>query len=383
MGAGAYSVNLRDQNTGITNSTLAPGTSLPQTIVAGHAYRWSVASCASATGGNNTTNCPNRSSTWAFGVQGTTTAWLWPVKGEDTRNVVSQPYADYDDGKKDYYHTALDIAVPNNTEIVSAAPGTVARLIFNESSTDCQIHNGGSGCPDHGDGNTIVIQNTPNAVYSQYQHLADFDATLQGQVTSTCAQNANNPLEYDCYNTGPMVTAGQTIGHSGGSGYGSANFWPYHLHFEVKDFSTIAPPGIKEWGYTSVFPDFDGYFDPMIYVDSTMSITPIRVTITPAGNGVTLRIGPRQNYPAPPFKPGYGYNNKDTVYWARQTAPASPGCSGGWYQIYQGPPEDSQYPPNTFTNYFHETFNENGKVFGMLPSVWVCRGDSGVVWVSP
>jgi len=70
-GAGAYSVGLRDQTTGIlADIPLVTGTSTSQPIVAGHSYKWDVASCISVGGGDNTTNCPNRSGDWFFSAQG-------------------------------------------------------------------------------------------------------------------------------------------------------------------------------------------------------------------------------------------------------------------------------------------------------------------------
>ena len=69
-GAGAYSVGLRDQNTGVlANIPLVTGTSYTANVTTGHAYVWDVASCSTYSGGDNTSNCPNRTSNWSFSVQ--------------------------------------------------------------------------------------------------------------------------------------------------------------------------------------------------------------------------------------------------------------------------------------------------------------------------
>src|SRR5207253_9717925 len=35
-------------------------------VVQGHSYAWDIASCSTLAGGDNTTNCPNRTSNWTF-----------------------------------------------------------------------------------------------------------------------------------------------------------------------------------------------------------------------------------------------------------------------------------------------------------------------------
>ena len=73
-GAGAYSVGLRDQTTGaLANMPLLTGTSYTASVIQGHSYTWDVASCVSPSSGDNTTNCPNRTSNWSFTVQAATT----------------------------------------------------------------------------------------------------------------------------------------------------------------------------------------------------------------------------------------------------------------------------------------------------------------------
>jgi hypothetical protein len=70
-GAGAYSVGLRDTTTNIlANLPLTTGTSVTASVIQGHAYAWDVASCSSAGGADNTTNCPNRAGNRTFTVQG-------------------------------------------------------------------------------------------------------------------------------------------------------------------------------------------------------------------------------------------------------------------------------------------------------------------------
>lgn len=69
-GAGAYSVGLRDLTTNqLRDIPLVTGTSTTQNITRGHSYRWDVASCISSGGGDNDSNCPNRSGNRTFSAQ--------------------------------------------------------------------------------------------------------------------------------------------------------------------------------------------------------------------------------------------------------------------------------------------------------------------------
>jgi hypothetical protein len=198
-----------------------------------------------------------------------------------------------------------------------------------------------------------------------------------GRISQNCSLSGDSDgdgyyiHEYHCGANAVHVLARATLGVVGGTNYGCASgscLLPIHLHFEAKDFSGLHAPGLAEWGYTTSHPYFEGYFDPTDYLDGTILIAPsIKVKFLANGN---LRLGPRSGdtgYPIALSEPA-GF-----TAWARQLVPGTPGCSLGWYQIYQS--SDQKYPPDK-VNYFVSAS------FAQLPDAWVCRGDGSDTWVT-
>ncbi|MEA2559517.1 MAG: hypothetical protein QOH06_1021 [Acidobacteriota bacterium] len=99
---------------------------------------------------------------------------------------------------------------------------------------------------DMGMGTNLILQHelaSGGLIYTTYSHLSAIEPGIE---------------------VGTVVTKGQRIATMGGSGNGESNFWPIHLHFEVKDAAVThnaSGSGIY-WGYTPSNPNNFGYHDP-------------------------------------------------------------------------------------------------------------------------
>lgn len=146
------------------------------------------------------------------------------------------------------YHTGADIVGPNNqaTYILASAYGVVDSVTKN-----------GSG--DHGLGNCVIIRHkvvvssngATATYYTMYAHMASTNVTA-----------------------GKSVKAGDIIGVMGGTGYGKANYWSVHLHFEVKTSGVLGAPTAPNafWGYTQKPAQNYGYVDPAAVIGKYYAI---------------------------------------------------------------------------------------------------------------
>ncbi len=171
-------------------------------------------------------------------------------------------------------HTGVDFAPRETAQDLSVhaiASGTVELVVYN-------------GVDDGGLGNTIIISHTIQGKkkYALYGHMASM-----------------KPLQ-----KGDGVTAGESIGVVGNTGYGCA-YWhvgedgcnatgdpDIHLHFEIKDKPILASPIPDECvlpsgkktqciGYTSHNPIDFGYYDPLPILFSSGVLPTSSTTTTP------------------------------------------------------------------------------------------------------
>jgi murein DD-endopeptidase MepM/ murein hydrolase activator NlpD len=151
------------------------------------------------------------------------------------------------------YHTGVDYRSSETDPYVYASNrGTVARVEY-------------VNWDDQGMGTNLILQHelaSGGMIYTTYSHLSAIEPGIE---------------------VGTVVVKGQRIATMGGSGNGESNYWPIHLHFEIKDRAVThnaSGPGIY-WGYTPTHPNGFGYHDPnSIY--GTVEVKP------PAANALVL-----------------------------------------------------------------------------------------------
>lgn len=224
----------------------------------------------------------------------------WPVHGAD-RSAVTQDYGQYNLVQANRYHVGLDISAPTNTLVRAAAAGWVIKIQENGGSVDgvnpCIIPPKPppvipSNCGDHGYGNTVIIEHrlANGKVYSHYSHLAFIEDRLK-----TACGPANSLRRRICSSPVP-ITVGAILGGVGGTCFGQHCTSP-HLHFEIKNFSTLGTGGgINSddhglYGYTNSHPDQERYHDPMLNLHGIKPFPSrplVRITHTP----VSLQVGP-------------------------------------------------------------------------------------------
>jgi len=254
---------------------------------------------------------------------------VWPIVPDD-RGTLGQDYAQYDLVVSGKYHTGLDIVVPAGKEVKAAADGVVVKIQGNDVGCNAGV---AGACEDHGFGNTVIVEHDLGGIiaYSQYSHLASIDQVL---VNACGPVDADRRQRRTC-STPVDVTSGVTnLGTVGGTGYGQADFWPYHLHFEVKDFATLGTLGDDsgEFGYTAKQPDLRGYHDPVMNLHNVTAVSPSRrVRVTQ--DGVRVRVGPGGMN-------GTGYRvirqvavGQEYEVIAASGPTATPACGTGWYQV--------------------------------------------------
>jgi murein DD-endopeptidase MepM/ murein hydrolase activator NlpD len=144
------------------------------------------------------------------------------------------------------YHTGIDYRRPEagTAAVLAANRGTVARL--ETMSPD-----------DQGMGTNVILEHElehGEKVYSSYSHLASLTPGLK---------------------VGAPVAKGQVLGTMGGSGYGQADYWGVHLHFEIKNAPVPYSPSGRGtyWGYTPTRPEDFGYRDPGAFLGRVSVIT--------------------------------------------------------------------------------------------------------------
>jgi len=144
------------------------------------------------------------------------------------------------------FHAGIDLG--GNLSIYPSAPGRVVLIqkynLPSPGFSECKETIKGS-CQDHGLGNTVILEHllaNGTSVYSQYSHLSSFANITVGQY----------------------LTANQSVGIMGGTGYERRDRWLTHLHFEIKTHNVIGnPPGSGAcWGYTPGPAQNYGYLNP-------------------------------------------------------------------------------------------------------------------------
>lgn len=132
------------------------------------------------------------------------------------------------------FHTGIDYRNSETDPYVYASnTGTVVRIEYVNFN-------------DMGMGTNVILEHelaSGGKIYTTYSHLSAIEPGVL---------------------VGSLVFKGERIATMGGSGNGESNYWPIHLHFEVKDAPVThnaSGPGIF-WGYTPSHPDGFGYHDP-------------------------------------------------------------------------------------------------------------------------
>jgi murein DD-endopeptidase MepM/ murein hydrolase activator NlpD len=163
------------------------------------------------------------------------------------------------------FHTGVDYRNSESDPYVYASnTGTVIRIEY-------------VNWDDMGMGTNLILEHklaSGGKVYTTYSHLSVIEPGVQ---------------------VGSLVFKGQRIATMGGSGNGESNYWPIHLHFEVKDAPVThnaAGSGIF-WGYTPSHPNNYGYHDPnslygTVEVEPPAS-APAAITLTSPNKGKLKR----------------------------------------------------------------------------------------------
>ncbi len=157
-------------------------------------------------------------------------------------------------------HTGLDFMSSNGFDIFAVASGKIEKII--EFGKNC--NNQGTGCDDHGLGNTVIISHkrkNGGIIFSQYSHL---DAFANGLTV------------------GLVIPKGFYLGKMGASGQYCRTYWcntncssspgcpNTHLHFELKNSPLVgAPDGSPNYGYTPNAAQNYGYSDPYTFLTQT------------------------------------------------------------------------------------------------------------------
>jgi len=304
---------------------------------------------------------------------------IWPVPPN-----IGQDYAQYDWGKADEHHTGLDISgVKGKTTVRAAADGWIVKIQENDDTKTCG-GGPGTGCEDHGFGNTVIIKHQigSTVVYTQYSHLDSIKESLK----QACGPVDRGRKKRRTCKVPVEVKANDELGKVGCTLYGKSDCKMSngpHLHFELKDFGTLTPAGDDKqlddddgFGYTFSHPDKVGYHDPILNLHQVSSIAEIRVRVTAAGQGTSIRVGPA------------GYRALRTVkkgeeFIAFRTSPASPACSEGWYQIRPTDKSDKTWKVNNKKVNNELYFQDPSRPGSAIPDAWICKGNRGQVWVEP
>jgi phosphodiesterase/alkaline phosphatase D-like protein len=298
---------------------------------------------------------------------------IWPVPPN-----IGQDYAQYDWGKADEHHTGLDISgVKGKTTVRAAADGWIVKIQEN----DVGCGGKGKGCEDHGFGNTVIIKHQigSTVVYTQYSHLDSIKESLK----QACGPVDRGRKKRRTCKVPVEVKANDELGKVGCTLYGKSDCKMSngpHLHFELKDFGTLTPAGDDKqlddddgFGYTFSHPDKVGYHDPILNLHQVSSIAEIRVRVTAAGQGTSIRVGPAGYRALRTAK-----KDEEFIAFRMSVATASPACSDGWYQIR--PTDKSEEIMKVNSELYFKDLSRPGSA---IPDAWICRGNAGQVWVKP
>ena len=284
-------------------------------------------------------------------------ALLWPQRAYPQRFVAPVDNADYGNGYgwlngigNRKYHTGIDYSLAGvNPEaergatVYAAAEGEVVSVIglagasgartgetiwlwdgvATNGGTRTKISTNAVGVTNHGLGMTIIIshQFPDGQVYTLYGHLHSVRADI-----------------YQAVRAGPgkiRVAQGEPIGQMGSSRYTTqvdTDFNP-HVHFEVKDHSTLGSRNNRWWGYTPDLPSAHGYHDPLAWL---LPDTPHRTTqdtvVQTVTDGVLVRSGPGTEYSSVGRLAEGQALYSDSLAESVADADAAPGRR--WYRIH-------------------------------------------------
>ena len=300
-------------------------------------------------------------------------SFQWPIRLSEA-STIQQDYAQFNALNNRKYHVGFDIKANRGAAVYPSSGGTIVLVQHNQSNsaTTCGT-NLSARCSDHGYGNTIILKHTQQDgtfLYSQYSHLESI--TLSPELLAACGPK-NNRNRRICSEDSPVfLSATDSFGTVGGSGFGRPDAWPVHLHFEIKRFSTLGTLGHDsgEWGYTKYHPDSisdpaSSYLDPSAVLHGTSTMPqPLSAVVT---RKTTALAGPGNasgvNYPKLlTMAPGQSLeitriNNKVAVS----------NCPTRWIQVRKSPANcattDACFPV------------ENTKA-SLAPDVWVCESDT-------
>lgn len=222
-------------------------------------YTWGVRAIKQTPAGYNQTTYENTIGwgqyairTFSLTTSNAAEKFAYPVDSP----VVSQNYDNPYPGRG--HHTGIDYDDASGLNIKASASGIVAYIMTLDGN-------------DHGMGNCVIIEHkltSGGTIYSLYAHLNSIASGIS---------------------VGSIVTKGQFIGVMGGSGYTSLNYWPTHLHFEIKDSAVLENPsgsGGPYWGYTPTSANNYGYHNPADYIGIIDVSPPCQMTSINVGQTV-------------------------------------------------------------------------------------------------
>jgi hypothetical protein len=196
--------------------------------------------------------------------------------------------------------------------------------------------------------------------------------------------------EWECKKGVVSITAGQKLGIVGDTGTEGG----VHLHFEVRNFpdliwdEAVPPDG---FAYTHCFPNEDDYKDPSHYLDGSYRVwPPYEVTVTTAGDGQSLRLGPNSKYRNHLYGDIYMQVTASEELYVQQESAGQAGdsCSKGWAEVTVGPDSGGAgewpgTPPDNGNTTFWDIGYDNGKYPGenYLPDLWICKGNGSTDYV--
>ena len=270
----------------------------------------------------------------------------WPVPSTQV-DAISQNFARFNGYRyaPNHYHTGIDIGTGG--QALEVRPILAGRVIFIQENggkilSDYTFDGSkkglkrdvGSNCADHGLGNTVIVEHVledKTTAYSQYSHLAEIDSELLDR----CGSRDPTTFRRVCSGEESAIGLDQTLGTTGGSGYGEADYGDVHLHFELKRAPYLGSHGLThdegEWGYTDLDPQISEYLDPLEAIHSAEELRGSFPAIFNASSGILEGPGALGGTE-------YDLINSTDSYQALQliaVARANPtdSCPQSWYKV--------------------------------------------------
>ena len=254
-------------------------------------------------------------------------ALAWPVPsvrhGATTQEFACHACLADKNGQYTGYHTGIDIPGSTTDVVVAAADGSIVLVQRNDLSPNNCGQTG--GCSDHGEGNTVILSHA-SGLFTQYSHLSAIDPSILALCGATDSSDRTSCPQA----AGKIIPRGTALGWVGGTGFGQANAWDLHLHFELKTFPTTGTLGNDngKWGYTDANPETFGFKDPVILLEQAVEVP--QAVITVAG-GVSMYAGPLdRGYRQLPWALGAGSHVRVT-----HAVPTSAACPKNMFRIQQ------------------------------------------------